>query len=130
MPPRIYDAPTTRFSAGFVGNRNAMELPARHGRTRVGELFDVPAPAGDRVVVFFRPEDVRISTNGRGQQVTVESKMFQGLLSRLYLQIDAEGDQARFYADLHSREVADVEPGASLRVFIDPGHVRVFPADE
>ena len=130
MPPRIYDAPTTRFSAGFVGNRNALELPAQAGRARVGELFDVPAPAGEQIVVFFRPEDVRISTNGRGQQVIVESKMFQGLLSRLYLAIAADGELVRFYADLPSRDVTSLEPGASLRVFIDPDHVRVFSADE
>lgn len=130
MPPRIYDAPTTRFSAGFVGNRNAMELPARDGRARFGDLFDVPAPRGEQLVAFFRPEDVQISTNTRGERVTVENKMFQGLLSRLYLAGEANGEPVRFYADIATRDVAALEPGASLRVYIEPDHVRVFSTDD
>jgi putative spermidine/putrescine transport system ATP-binding protein len=130
MPPRLYDAPATRFSAGFVGNRNAMELPADGGRARFGQLFDVAAPAAERLVVFFRPEDVRISGNGQGEPVTVENKMFQGLLTRLYLVTESLGEPVRFYADLPTRDVIGLEPGEAVRVFIDPGHVRVFPADD
>lgn len=130
MPPRIYDAPATRFSAGFVGNRNAMELPADQGRARVGQLFDVPAPAAERLVAFFRPEDVHISGNGIGEAVTVENKLFQGLLTRLYLVAEVDGQPVRFYADLPTRDVTRLEPGMAARVFIDPDHVRVFPADE
>jgi putative spermidine/putrescine transport system ATP-binding protein len=129
-PPSIYDAPATRFSAGFVGNRNALELPATSGRAGIGDLFDVPAPPSERVVVFFRPEDVRISSNGRGEPVTVESKMFQGLLSRLYLAANTGGSPVRFYADLPTREVIGLDPGAKLRVTIDAEHVRVFPTDD
>ena len=56
-----------------------MELPVRDGRARFGDLFDVPAPPGELSrSSFFRPEDVRISANGRGERVTVENKMFQG----------------------------------------------------
>ncbi len=130
MPPCIYDDPATRFSAGFVGNRNAMELPAKDGRARLGQLFDVPAPPTERLVAFFRPEDVHISGNGRGEPVTVENKMFQGLLSRLYLAAEADGQPVRFYADLPTREVAALEPGATIRVFIAPDHIRVFPTDD
>ncbi|MFN8590958.1 MAG: ABC transporter ATP-binding protein [Thermomicrobiales bacterium] len=130
MPPRIYDAPATRFSAGFVGNRNAMELPADQGRARVGQLFDVPAPTGGRLVAFFRPEDIHISGNGAGETVTVENKMFQGLLTRLYLAAEVDGQAIRFYADLPTRDVTKLEPGMSVRVFVPADHVRVFPADE
>jgi putative spermidine/putrescine transport system ATP-binding protein len=130
MPPRLYDAPATRFSAGFVGNRNALELPARDGRARLGELFDVAAPPGERVVAFFRPEDVVISGDGLGQRVTVENTMFQGLLSRLYLVAEADGEPIRFYADLATRDVAALAPGATLHVYVAPGDVRVFPTDD
>ena len=61
---------------------------------------------------------------------TVESKMFQGLLSRLYLATEADGQPIRFYADLPSREVTALEPGATLRVFIEAEHVRIFPVDD
>jgi putative spermidine/putrescine transport system ATP-binding protein len=130
MPPRIYDAPATRFSAGFVGNRNAMELVARDGRARLGELFDVPGSnraASDRLL----PPGGRANLDERrGEPVTVESKMFQGLLSRLYLAAEADGQPVRFYADLATRDVAALETGATLRVFIEPDHVRVFATDE
>jgi putative spermidine/putrescine transport system ATP-binding protein len=129
QPPRLYDAPATRFSAGFVGNRNALELAARDGRVSLGNLFDVPAPFDERVVAFFRPEDVRLSANGRAEPVVVESRMFQGLLSRLYLATEVDGQPVRFYADLPTRDVSAFEPGSSLRVFIDAEHVRIFPAD-
>lgn len=128
-PPRIYDAPATRFSAAFVGNRNALELPAADGRVRLGALFDAPSPPGTTMMAFFRPEDVRISANGHGEPATIESRMFQGQLSRLSLRIEVEGQPVRFYADLPTREVAALEPGAMARVTIDPEHVRVFPAD-
>jgi hypothetical protein len=56
--------------------------------------------------------------------------MFQGLLSRLYLLADADGEPVRFYADLATRDVAALDPGATLRVYIEPHHVRVFPRDD
>lgn len=129
-PPRLYDAPSTRFSAGFVGNRNAVELPVRAGRAHLGRLFEVAAPAGEQVVAFFRPEDVRISANGAGQPVRIENRMFQGLLSRLSLAADVEGQPVRFYADLPTRDVAGLEAGATIRAQVDPELVRVFPSDD
>jgi putative spermidine/putrescine transport system ATP-binding protein len=131
-PPHIYDAPSTRFSAGFVGNRNAVDTRARNGRARVGDLFDVPAPPGEQMIAFFRPEDVTISDNGRGQAATIEQRMFQGLLSRLSLAADVDGQPVRFYADLPTREAnaLRLQPGAAVRVFVDPAHVKLFPADE
>jgi len=130
-PAELYDAPATRFSAGFVGNRNALELPVRDGQVRLGSAFGVAAPgaAPDRVVAFFRPEDVALSANGHGQPATIESKLFQGLLTRLYLLTEADGQTARLFADLPSRQATDLEPGATVRVTIDPSNVHVFPAD-
>lgn len=130
VPARLYDAPSTSFSAGFVGNRNALELPVRGGRVSLGNLFDVAAPGDGQVIAFFRPEDVRISANGVGESVLVENRMFQGLLSRLSLAVEVEGRSVRFYADLPTREAADLEPGATIRVLIAPAHVRVFATDD
>ena len=130
VPPRIYDAPATRFSAGFVGNRNAVGVAPLEGRARVGALFDVPAGDGDGIVAFFRPEDVRIAANGHGQMATIESRMFQGQLSRLSLLASVEGQDIRFFADLPTREVGALAPGTTVRVFVEPEHVRVFAAED
>jgi putative spermidine/putrescine transport system ATP-binding protein len=130
-PPDLYEAPATRFSAGFVGNRNALELVVANGQVRLGDCFGVPAPPGtaSRVVVFFRPEDVELSTNGRGQTATVEATIFLGLLTRLHLIVEADGQTARLYADLPSRQAAALQPGATVRVYVEPGHVRIFPVE-
>jgi putative spermidine/putrescine transport system ATP-binding protein len=131
QPPQIYDAPATRFSAGFVGNRNALEVAPHAGRVRVGELFDipVPAPGSGPVIAFFRPEDVVVMKNGLGEAMRVEQRMFQGQMSRLSLQGEIEGQPVRFYADLPTREVGHVTPGEQLRVSVRGEHVRAFPAE-
>jgi putative spermidine/putrescine transport system ATP-binding protein len=130
QPPELYEAPSTRFSATFVGNRNALELPVQAGRLRLGATFDMPAPpeAGSEALIFFRPEDVEVSADGSGQLATVESRIFQGLLTRLYLRVEADGRVAQIYADLPSRQLSAIEPGSEVRIVIAPEHLRVFPA--
>jgi putative spermidine/putrescine transport system ATP-binding protein len=130
-PHELYDTPATRFSAGFVGNRNALELPVENGSVRFGNCFTIPAPPGANgtAIAFFRPEDVEFSPNGHGQPATVESKLFLGSDTRLYLVVEANGRQARIYADLASRQALAVEPGTSVRVLVDPANVRAFPAE-
>jgi putative spermidine/putrescine transport system ATP-binding protein len=129
-PPELYDAPATRFSAGFVGNRNALELPVREGMVELGEVFRVPGPPETgEAVAFVRPEDVEVSANGRGQAATVESTMFQGVMTRVALLVEADGRSARLYADLPSRDASALSPGVAVRVYVEPANVRVFAAD-
>lgn len=128
-PALIYDDPTTRFAAGFVGNRNALELTPAGGMVRLGNAFSVQAPANaTNVAVFFRPEDVEVSASGADQSATVENRMFQGMLTRLYLLIDNDGTPTRIYADLPSRQAEQFGPGSTVNVRIAPTHVRVFAA--
>ncbi|MGI8475376.1 MAG: ABC transporter ATP-binding protein [Thermomicrobiales bacterium] len=132
QPPELYDAPATRFSAGFVGNRNALELTAANGKVRFGAVSAVPSPAGadGKVICFFRPEDVSVSSNGGGHPAVVENKMFLGSLSRLHLVCDLDGAPARLYADLPSKEALTLEVGAPVSISVRPEHVRLFPMDE
>jgi putative spermidine/putrescine transport system ATP-binding protein len=130
-PPDLYESPATSFSATFVGSRNALELPVRDRRVKFGDAFDVPAPdgSGERAMVFFRPEDVRVGTNGTGEPATVEVRIFLGATTRLHLVADVEGTEARLYADLPSREAAPFDVGQRLSVKIDPRDVRAFSAE-
>jgi putative spermidine/putrescine transport system ATP-binding protein len=129
-PSELYDAPATRFSAGFVGNRNALELPVREGDVWLGEVFRVAGPPGaGEAVAFVRPEDVEVSPKGRGQAATVEGTMFQGVMTRVALLVEADGRTARLYADLPSREASALSPGVAVRVYVEPANVRVFAAD-
>src|SRR4051794_38102695 len=92
QPPELYEDPSTRFSASFVGNRNALELTPSNGQVRLGAFVTCEAPATNgRVVLYFRPEDVEFVENGRGQPALIESKLFLGSQSRLYLLVEADG---------------------------------------
>ena len=129
-PAELYDEPTTRFSAGFVGNRNAVELPVHGGCIRFGSAFEVPVPgSAATALAFFRPEDVFFSPNGTGQPATVEATLFGGSTSRVHLVAELDGQHARFAADLPSRDVESMAAGMSVRVLVNPDHVRVFAAD-
>ncbi len=128
-PAALYDEPATSFSAGFVGNRNALELPVVNGVVRLGEALTANAPAGSggRVVAFFRPEDVHVGQGG--EAATIENVSFQGLLTRLHLSVPTGGEPARLWADLPSRNAAGLQVGGSVPVRIDANHVRIFPAE-
>jgi putative spermidine/putrescine transport system ATP-binding protein len=130
-PLALYEDPATKFSASFIGNRNALELPVFEGRVRLGGALDVaaPSPAPASAIVFFRPEDVEFSQNGVGHPATVESKIFQGAVTRLHLIVEADPHVGRFYADLPSRQAAVLERGSTVRVYVKPENARVFPAD-
>ena len=130
-PLELYETPATRFSASFVGNRNALELPLRNGRIRFGQVLDMAAPelADGRAVVFFRPEDVEFSDNGVGHPARIEGKIFQGSQTRLHLVAEADGLVGRFYADLPSRQAVALEPGHTVKVYLHPSRARVFPAE-
>lgn len=130
-PPELYDRPGTPFSAAFVGSRNALELSVRAGQVSFGSALTMRAPAGSRsgAMVFFRPEDVEIVTDGGGHPATLEVKIFLGATTRLHLVAEVEGKQARIYADVPSRQAVVLELGATLRIRVDPANARAFPLE-
>ncbi|MFI6601560.1 TOBE domain-containing protein [Nonomuraea sp. NPDC050536] len=122
-PAEIYTAPSTRFAAGFVGNRNTLELSAAGGRVTAGGAFDVAAPS-DRVLCMFRPEDVELSAEGPGARATVDVTVFLGATTRVY----AQADQAVIFADVPSRAASGFSPGDEVYVRVPNDHVQIFPA--
>jgi putative spermidine/putrescine transport system ATP-binding protein len=131
-PADIYDAPTTQFSARFVGSRNALDLPVRRGRIGIPGSFDIAAPDGanGHALAFFRPEDVRVdsSEGGRGMEARVELKVFLGATTRLHLRGETDGQPITILGDLPSRQARLIEQGEMVRVDVDPDHVQAFPA--
>ncbi len=130
-PPEIYEDPSTKFSAGFVGNRNAIELMSANGRVEFGGFVSCAAPAGEtqRVVLFFRPEDVEFTEDGSGHPAVVENKLFLGSLSRVYLLLESGGASVRLYADISSRQALKLQIGQTVNVKLQTDHARVFPVD-
>ena len=129
-PAELYDAPGTRFAAGFVGSRNAIELPVRDGLVAFGGAFVVPAPPGaiDRALAFFRPEDVIVSAADRqGQPAVIDMKVFLGASTRLHLRSQLEGGLVTLEADVASRQAQRFGQGDAVAVSVDPDHVTTFP---
>jgi len=126
-PAELYETPATLFSASFIGNRNAIELPVVDGRIRLGGAFDLPSGVkADTALVFVRAEDVRLAGEGRGHPARVESRIFQGSTTRFYLSVDAGFGPIRLRADWPSRDAASVQTGDTVRLYVDPADARVF----
>ncbi|WP_433327939.1 ABC transporter ATP-binding protein [Spirillospora sp. CA-294931] len=123
-PPEIYAAPSTRFTAGFVGNRNTLELDVSGGRVAWGQAFEVEAPEGERALCLFRPEDVEITPDGPGLPATVDVKVFLGAVTRVY----ATAGGTTVFADISSRAANALAEGQDVRVRVAPDHVQVFAA--
>ena len=70
-PPRdIYEAPTHRFVADFIGDINLLDaeaLPANAVRLADGTVLSVPHAASGKVTLAIRPERARLVTAGSGQ---------------------------------------------------------------
>ena len=65
-PTELYDRPSSRFVAGFVGTANLVEGVLRAPdvvETAIGVIACAPSslPAGSKVTVCFRPETLRIA---------------------------------------------------------------------
>jgi putative spermidine/putrescine transport system ATP-binding protein len=131
-PLQLYERPDTRFSAAFVGSRNALELPVRNGRASFGAAFTLspPEPHAEKLLAFFRPEDVEVVAEGEGQPATVEIKIFLGAVTRLHLVTAVEGRAARFYADVSTRRAQSLDLGSTLGVRLAPESVHTFPIVE
>lgn len=104
-PHEIYQKPTNRFIAGFIGNTNWLEGKVKDVEsdksvsveTKVGlvsSMMTNVCKCGDKVMLSIRPEAIQVDTTvpqeGRYCEAKVESVMFLGEYIDCYLTI---GDQ-------------------------------------
>jgi iron(III) transport system ATP-binding protein len=139
-PEEIYRNPASPFVAGFVGHMNS--LPAEQisgGRLRIGSV-DLAVencpnlPAGSRVNVCLRPEDVQVRAIRIGQanslQVRIEAVEFLGSFCRA--ELSATHDAAiRFKADFSVNAMRDLAlgRGSEVAVALPKERLRVFAAE-
>ena len=102
-PRAIYEAPATRFVAGFVGETNR----------RTG---------ADGTVELTRPEATRIVPAGEGEPVTVRRVTYLGASTRLVL------DVAGVQWIAHDHEGRGLSAGDAIGVVVDPSAVMRFGA--
>ena len=95
-PPReIYDAPTHRFVADFIGDINLLEGEVLGDGVRVVGGLTAPAPVSrpGRVTLAIRPERARLVAAGAGElEATLVHSAFLGTATLHKLQLAGGGD--------------------------------------
>jgi putative spermidine/putrescine transport system ATP-binding protein len=117
-PREIYHMPASPFVAEFIGNMNRVRGAVRDGlfTCASGALSwpDAPATATE---VLFRPEEVRIASEGETGDLsgTVKASFFLGDRTRLFIDL---GEDQTIMVDSLSRRARSV--GEVVRLHVDP----------
>lgn len=120
-PRDIYQRPSTRFVAEFIGTMNRLSGTASNGvfSCRAGQLHWAEAPASASEILF-RPEDTRlVAPDAAGLRGTVAAAFFLGDRTRLFIEVGeaqplvVESSERRDYA--HGEAVGlQIEPHSLL----------------
>ncbi|WP_413990862.1 TOBE domain-containing protein [Labrys okinawensis] len=130
-PAVLYDAPTTRFVAGFIGTMNmlACRLVGHHFDAIIaaaGPLtFEAAAgdnSSGDNLIVGIRPEDVLIEPDGVPGRVI--GTAFHGRTLRLHVEL-LDGTPLTIDAP-RSDLGADYASGQTIHLRVRPGVARIL----
>jgi putative spermidine/putrescine transport system ATP-binding protein len=114
-PFEVYNRPTTRFVAGFVGTLNLIEgLAEGDGRVAVGKVLVTPADPvtvgrGGAVTMALRPEAVRLGREA-GRDVVLPATVREVHFMGSVIRIRAEAAGTSFALDTFNR--ADAPPPA------------------
>ena len=143
-PRRMYDHPANVFVAGFIGSpaMNLLDVPVVEGGVKLGgHLVAVPREvlakaSGGRVTLGVRPEDLDLTTDGSGLEVTVDVVEELGADAYVYgtpegvSQVDTDGDGSAskkpFLARVDGRRPP--QRGEKIRLVPKAGHIHLFDA--
>jgi putative spermidine/putrescine transport system ATP-binding protein len=115
-PRDIYQRPSTRFVAEFVGTMNRLSGSVQGSAfvTAGGRIPWPEAPAGASEVLF-RPEDVSLVETGAHLDGTVAAAFFLGDRTRLFVQV---GDGKPLVVETSARR--DFQHGEAVGLNVDP----------
>jgi putative spermidine/putrescine transport system ATP-binding protein len=136
-PRDLYDRPTTRFTASFVGasNRRETTVEQRNGRPVIRwgrsvlpiDLAGGPMPT-QPVIASWRPESARIGKPSpaadQGLTGSIELITFLGPITRLDIRLD--GDIEPVIVDLPSSDAQTFVPGRAVSVTVPPEAIRLY----
>ena len=131
-PRDLYEAPANVFVAGFIGSPAMNLFPAEivSGGVQFGtDVAKVPADvtkaATDKnVTVGVRPEDLDISSTGKGIKVVIEVVEELGADGYLYGTAESAGEKIDVVVRVDGRDHAKV--GETVYITPKPAHVHVF----
>ncbi len=121
-PIDLYDRPTNRFVAAFLGTANMIEGTLGTGGRFAAEGFALDGVAGETgtACLSFRPQDVRLAPGGAGR---ILHREFLGGTIRYAVEL---GPHRIVVDTVHHREAAVFAPGTNVSVTVDPGRVVVL----
>jgi spermidine/putrescine transport system ATP-binding protein len=130
-PEEIYERPTARFVADFIGETNLIEatrIGERRFRLATGEEVETAeaGPAGDAVTLAVRPERAHLAPAGAaGLAATVEQIVYEGTTTTYHVML-AGG--LRFRLSEQNRDGARPRVGAgdAVAIALPPSAVRVL----
>jgi multiple sugar transport system ATP-binding protein len=144
-PQEVYSAPANLFVAGFIGSppMNLLRATVMDGSIVAGSLR-LPSPVGvaqGEVALGFRPEDVRVSTDGPSFELLVDvveplgnlvvvhgstqgTPVESGAEEESELLLVAGGSRTPVTAVFAPED--EPAPGASLRVGVTPERIHLF----
>jgi iron(III) transport system ATP-binding protein len=142
-PSTLYDFPTNRFVANFVGTMNVLEgqVKERSGKQLtlsvdgVGDLtlpLQSAAPDSQRIAASFRPHTIQMeSAGGRGDARfiwlpgVVERSEFLGEFTRYEVRV---GEQKLTADKSHYAGLSQFRSGAPVSIGLEPAQIRLLPA--
>jgi len=140
-PRYMYDHPANVFVAGFIGSpaMNLLDVPVVDGGVKLGAATvaipreTLAKASGSRVTLGVRPEDLDLSSDGVGLQVTVDVVEELGADAYVYgtpegvQQIGTDGDEVGnkpFLARVDGRRPP--KRGDRVHLVPKPGHIHLF----
>jgi spermidine/putrescine ABC transporter ATP-binding subunit len=143
-PTEVYQAPVSRFVAGFIGVSNFFRgrVERRDGgaalvMTASGAVLTIPdCPSGrDDVTVALRPETIAVEPRGRPDapnQVagTVEQVVYRGYVSHIYLRLDNGETLIAFQSNRSDEAGATPELGTRVVAVWDAASNRIVRDEE
>ena len=138
-PEELYERPTTRFVADFLGETNFLSgrvvaSEKLFCRVNIGDqVFDAQTPApvapGAQVVVAVRPERLKLrpaEVGGAGLSGTLVDIVYLGNARRSVVRL-AEGRDCFVLQHATEADALSLEPGQPLQLSWESHHATVFP---
>ena len=131
-PRDLYESPANSFVAGFIGSpaMNLFDADVVEGGVQFGtatvpvDRETLSGATGTRVTVGIRPEDLTVSTTGKGLQTTVELVEELGADGYLYGSTEVDGQKIEMVVRVDGRD----HPVAGDKIALLPieHHMHVF----
>ena len=131
-PRDLYESPANSFVAGFIGSpaMNLFDADVVDGGVQFGtatvpvDRKTLSGATGTRVTVGIRPEDLTVSTTGKGLQTTVELVEELGADGYLYGSTEVDGQKIEMVVRVDGRD----HPVAGDKIALLPieHHMHVF----